>query len=124
MEMTPIIVGPGAYASPDPATNMGRLRDIESHPLAAEISEDYGADLKGAVVSPGENHPNEPADVDLDSQGSASASYEEQTKEELLALAGDREIEGRSSMSKSELVEAHEAYDEARASAGPDANDE
>lgn len=118
MEMQPVIVGPGAYASPDPATNSGRLRSIENHPLQDRISEDYGQDVAGATVEPGETHPGEPGTLEGDLQGDREASYEEMTKAELLEMAADREIEGRSDMSKAELVKAHEAYDEA--SGGPE----
>lgn len=125
MEMQPAVVGPPAYASPDPTTNAGRLRPIDNHPLADGISEDYGQDVVGAAVSPGEEHPGEPGagepgTLEGDLQGSAEASYEEQTKAELMELASEREIEGRSDMSKSELVTAHEAYDEEHASGGPE----
>lgn len=118
MEMQPAIVGPPAYASPDPSTNAGRLRPIENHPLESSIAEDYGKDVKGATVAVGEEHPGEPdgtepSDLDEDLQGDASAAYDEQTKDELMELAAEREIEGRSGMSKTELVDAHEAYDAA-----------
>lgn len=47
-ELKPIIVGPPAYASPDPATIAGRLVAVEEHPLSADLAEDYGADMKAA----------------------------------------------------------------------------
>ena len=43
--LAPIVMGPPAYASPDPRTNAGALVAIDEHPLAADISEDYAADL-------------------------------------------------------------------------------
>lgn len=41
-EPSPQIVGPPAYASPDPATLSGVLVPVEVHPLAEQLSEDYG----------------------------------------------------------------------------------
>jgi len=43
MEMKPVVVGPGSYSSPDPATESARLLPLSEHPLADELSEDYGA---------------------------------------------------------------------------------
>ena len=43
MEMEPVVVGPGSYASPDPTTEAARLLPLSDHPLADEIAEDYGA---------------------------------------------------------------------------------
>lgn len=48
-ELRPVVVGPPAYASPDPATLQGRLVPIEEHPLT--LSEDYGRDAVGAPTS-------------------------------------------------------------------------
>lgn len=132
MEMTPKVFGPPAYGSPDPLTAAGRLVPIEDHPLAAgrvpdgsAISEDYAADVKGRNLAAGEGaHPGGPqrSDLEVDSGGgrkereaqqAQTDSYDEMNKDELLELAGEREIPGRSSMNKEELVEALSAYDEA-----------
>lgn len=43
------IIGPPAYASPDPATNAGKLVDIEEHPFGDDLSSDYGAGVSGPV---------------------------------------------------------------------------
>jgi hypothetical protein len=42
------VVGPPGYASPDPATQGGRLVPVEDHPLVDSIDADYG----GSVASP------------------------------------------------------------------------
>lgn len=44
MEMKPVVVGPGSYASPDPATEGARLVPLSEHPQSQDISEDYGQD--------------------------------------------------------------------------------
>jgi hypothetical protein len=41
-ELKPQVIGPPAYASPDPRTNEGRLVPLEQHPLADRVSEDFG----------------------------------------------------------------------------------
>lgn len=53
MEMDPVVVGPGAYASPDPDTEAGRLLPLSEHPSADDISEDYGKDALDAGDSAG-----------------------------------------------------------------------
>lgn len=48
-ELNPVVIGPPAYASPDPATLAGRLVPVEEHPL--ELSEDYGASVLEAATA-------------------------------------------------------------------------
>ena len=43
LQNQPEIIGPPAYASPDPETARGRLVPIETHPL--ELDPDYGASV-------------------------------------------------------------------------------
>jgi hypothetical protein len=46
-ELKPVVVGPPAYASPDPATNSGALVPVEQHPF--DLDKDYGAGVADAV---------------------------------------------------------------------------
>jgi hypothetical protein len=68
MEMKPVVLGPPAYGSPDPATSGGGLVAIEDHPL--EIPEDYGAEavaagaVKGAGADSGDGKPAKSATRD------------------------------------------------------------
>jgi pyruvate/2-oxoglutarate dehydrogenase complex dihydrolipoamide acyltransferase (E2) component len=41
MEMKPVVFGPPAYGSPDPATSSVTLAPLEQYPESLEISEDY-----------------------------------------------------------------------------------
>jgi len=43
MEMKPVVVAPGAYASPDPDTEGHRLLPLDETPMSDVISGDYGA---------------------------------------------------------------------------------
>lgn len=51
-ELGVMVVGPPAYASPDPRTNTGRLVPIEEHPLAADLSPDYGGSVANVETAP------------------------------------------------------------------------
>lgn len=48
----------------------------------------------------------EPAEVDGDDEDDDNSDLDEMTKDELYELAGERDLDGRSEMTKSELVEA------------------
>lgn len=48
-ELSPVVMGPPGYASPDPRTNAGALVPLEDHPLAGDISESYGAGVQAAL---------------------------------------------------------------------------
>lgn len=52
--LKPVVIGPPAYASPDPATNAGKLVPIEDHPLAGMIDADFGKAYReeGVVSQP------------------------------------------------------------------------
>lgn len=44
------VIGPPGYASPDPATNKGLLVPVEHHPLAGQLSEDYGRSVANVAA--------------------------------------------------------------------------
>jgi len=94
MEIEPVVLGPPAYASPDPQTSTGALVSLEEHPNAENLSEDFGEVPEGEEAS-----------------AEGASEYEAMTVEELKQLASDRGITGTSSMNKAELVAAHEEYD-------------
>jgi hypothetical protein len=62
MEMTPVIVAPPAYGSPDPNTQLGGLVAVSESQL--DLAEDYGKDAaaEGAVEGPKEAQPKEDDD--------------------------------------------------------------
>jgi hypothetical protein len=77
VEMKPVVIGPGAYSSPDPSTESGRLLPLHEHPLAEQMSEDYGQDVANADTGP------EPSEEE--------AALNEMTVEELDDTYGDYE---------------------------------
>ena len=100
-ELTPThVIGPPGYASPDPATEGGRLVELEDHPLSGDIAEDYGASVAATAEEPmssaltGEGG-SETASVD-------GSEYDGMTKDELVAEADGRGID--SSGTKAEIV--------------------
>lgn len=137
VEIRPAVLGPPAYASPDPNSLVGRLVPVEQHAraLAGELDEDYGRDVKEVSSHPlYAGGPGTPDGADYgeggnlstdasgdrfaatDAEGDKAGSYDSMTKADLLELSAAREIEGRSDMNKAELVEANVAYDEANGS--------
>jgi SAP domain len=88
-ELTPThVIGPPGYASPDPATEAGRLVEIEDHPLSGDIAEDYGgsvaatADAAMSSALTGEGGTDGGADVEDE--------YSDMTVEELKAECESR----------------------------------
>jgi hypothetical protein len=132
MEMTPTVVGPPAYGSPDPTTSAGRLLPLDEHPFnpanlpddhPAAIDEAYGEGYTGNL-SPeevGTQFPGAPQRTDLETalqgtpggEGTESTSYAEQTKADLLVEAEARSLDVSSSDTKAEIVAALEASDAA-----------
>src|SRR5262245_60845347 len=80
MEMTPVLVGPPAYGSPDPQTSAGRLIPLAEHPHAEEIAETtygegYTANLTAAETLASSPGPG----TGTDAEGEAAASAAAQT---------------------------------------------
>jgi hypothetical protein len=135
MEMTPVVVGPPGYGSPDPITSAGRLLPLEQHPFNPEnlpedhpaaIDEQYGEgyDSNLAPDEVGTHHPGAPQRTDLEKdttgdgggakvEGEQVESYDEKTKDELLAEAQGRGLEVNTSNTKAEIVQALEDDDAA-----------
>src|SRR5262245_268787 len=130
MSMTPSIVGPPGYGSPDPVTAAGRLLPLDQHPFnpqslpedhPARIDENYGVGYQ-ADLSPdeiGTQFPGAPqrSDLEVDQQGatpeSEAVDYSAQTKDELLAEATSRGLDVTSSNTKAEIISALQADDAA-----------
>lgn len=135
MEMTPTIVGPPAYGSPDPVTSAGRLLPLDQHPFNPEnlpddhpaaIDASYGEGYEGNI-SPdqiGTQFPGTSGRSDLENalqgqsaaqrgeaEGGEEANYEEQTKADLLAEAESRGLDVNTSNTKAEIVTALEEDD-------------
>lgn len=131
MEMTPVVVGPPAYGSPDPATSAGRLLPLDQHPFnpanlpedhPAAIDEAYGEGYSGEAISPdqlGTSFPGAPGRTDLETallgtgegEEGTESNYNEQTKADLLAEAEARGLDVSSSNTKAEIVSALEEDD-------------
>lgn len=132
MNMTPVIVGPPGYGSPNPITAAGRLLPLDQHPFnpnnlpddhPARVDENYGkgydADLTPTEI--GTSFPGAPQRTDLENdmlgagggeagatvQGEEqAAAYDAQTKDELLAEAQARGLSVTSSNTKAEIISA------------------
>jgi pyruvate/2-oxoglutarate dehydrogenase complex dihydrolipoamide acyltransferase (E2) component len=92
MEMTPVVMGPPGYGSPDPNTSAGVLVPIVDHPLSDDISEDYGADVLEAQTT--EEGGEEEGDEEDGGEGNATAGAIELANEKGVDLTG---IEGTGS---------------------------
>jgi hypothetical protein len=129
MEMTPTVVGPPAYGSPDPVTSAGRLLPLDEHPFnpanlpddhPAAISEDYGQGYGGAIapedVGTSFSGTSSGSDLENDLQGAGAdedgePNYSEQTKADLLGEAESRNLDVSSTNTKAEIVAALEEDD-------------
>jgi len=133
MEMTPVVVGPPAYGSPDPVTSASRLLPLDQHPFNPEnvpedspvrIDPDYGKGYDG-TISPGElgqSFPGAPGRTDLETdqlgteeggeQGATvqaseqTTAYDSQTRADLLAEADSRGLTGLSNATKADIITA------------------
>lgn len=65
------VIGPPAYASPDPSTNAGRLVAIEEHPLRDQLDPDYGANERRALETHAVGDTSTVASTDEDAQYAA-----------------------------------------------------
>lgn len=127
MDMTPVVVGPPAYGSPNPETAAGRLLPLDQHPFNPEalpedhpvrIDPEYGkgyqADLTAAEI--GSQFPGAPQRTDLErdlagTEEEEATDYNAQTKDELLTEASARGLDVTSSNTKAEIVAALEEDD-------------
>lgn len=126
MDMTPVVVGPPGYGSPNPITSAGRLLPLDQHPFNPEnlpedhpaaIDESYGKGYEGVLTADelGTQFPGAPQRTDLERDllgGEAEAKdYASETKADLLAEAQNRGLDVTSSNTKDEIVAALEADD-------------
>jgi hypothetical protein len=120
MEMEPVVLGPGSYASPDPATESGRLLPLTEHPLNEEISSDYGEGA-GALAA---KAPADMSEEELDAKYSSEDGYpEDGTAEEKAEFAQEvederaaAEAEAPANMTVAELDEKYGDYEDYPAS--------
>jgi len=136
LSMTPVIVGPPGYGSPDALTAGGRLLPLDQHPFnpnnlpadhPTRIDAEYGKGYSGEIAPEdiGASFPGAPGRTDLErdlegtSEGgdvgaTASApSYDQMTVADLKAEADARGLTGLSGASKAELISALQADDAA-----------
>jgi hypothetical protein len=130
MEMTPVVVGPPAYGSPEPITSAGRLLPLSQHPFNAEalpedhpaaIDEDYGKGYEGEIPPEqlGTSFPGAPQRTDLERDllglgedgEEGEKDYASQTKADLLAEAQGRSLDVTASNNKDEIISALEDDD-------------
>lgn len=97
----------GAEPAPAPQREQGRVIDL-TQALEASLGRRKAEEADDAAAASGEEAAGD---------GAASDDYAAMTKHELYELAQEREIEGRSSMTKDELATALRAGDEAAAAA-------
>jgi hypothetical protein len=121
MDMTPVIVGPPAYGSPDPLSSAGRLLPLDQHPFnpdslpddhPSRIDPEYGKGYQADLTSDeiGGQFPGAPQRTDLerDQQGASAEEapdYDSMTKADLQAEAESRGLTVSSTATKAEIVQ-------------------
>jgi hypothetical protein len=133
MEMTPVVVGPPGYGSPDAITSAGRLLPLDQHPFnpeslpadhPARIDEEYGKGYSESISAEniGQSFPGTSSGSDLENDllgestdSSSPTDYNAQTKDELLTEAQNRGLDVTASNTKAEIVSALQADDAAKA---------
>ena len=94
VDMVPVVLTPGAYASPDPATSGQRMVALtEAAELGVEVSADYAQAETEAAEGGGEEAPQE-----------EGFDYNSMTAADLKAEADSRGLSYPSNASKSDLV--------------------
>jgi len=128
MDLTPAVVGPPAYGSPDPVTAAGRLLPLDQHPFKppnlpedhpARTSDDYGKGYDAAIAAAdlGFSFPGTSGRTDLErdlagtgEEGAgataSTAQYDSQTRADLLAEAESRGLTGLSNATKADIITA------------------
>ena len=94
------VIGPPGFASPDPATQTGKLVAIEEHPLSDELAEDYGLSVanRAEVVtsSPLTGGGHDATELPDDTSEMTKADLQAEAKARGLARSGTKdEIEDR-----------------------------
>lgn len=135
VELQPVVIGPPAYASPDPATASGRLVPVEEHPL--NLSDDYGKSVLDVAtsetvvgtyyyessrtaegVAPASDKPREEwVKADWQKQAKAYGLAQAGTKDDVKARveAYEDELEADKDMKAAEWVEEVESAEDADA---------
>lgn len=119
-ELKPVVVGPPAYASPDPSTMSGRLVPVEEHPRSADLSEDYGASVVGSsaeapVVTTDSYESTMTPEEGLQAQAGARAKEAPENREEWTKANWQDQARAyglSTSGTKDDLKQSVEAYEE------------
>jgi hypothetical protein len=93
MEMTPVVMSPPAYGSPDPATSAAKLAPLDETELGEAFSDDYAQDALAAGAVPGDTA-GQDAVEEAQAQAAAGAEsddYNDWTVAQLDEQFGDEE---------------------------------
>jgi hypothetical protein len=113
MEMTPVVMGPPAYGSPDPETQAIRLVPLDENELGESLSADYGKDALDAGAVAGDTSGQDAAEeASVQSEEADPDDYSTWTVAQLDEEFGD--VEGYpSSGNKADKVAFAESQREA-----------